>query len=176
MSTLDFESVVPDLVPRLFAAAMTLTRDPHEAEDLVQETLLRAYRAWHTFDGQHPKAWLLTILRNEHIDRLRKRQPSLLRQGTDVVELSDALGIVSESAETSLLSIETERLILELVVTLPDQQRAVLELVDVHGHTYQEAADSLGVPVGTVMSRLHRARRTIRHRLISAGVVLGGMG
>lgn len=159
--------VVPE-IPVLYRVALSLTGQPADAEDLVQDTLVRAYRAVDRFDGAHPRAWLLTIMRHTHLNRVRGRSAVLLRDG-EVAELSD-VRLVAPSAEDLVVSDVFEAVVVEALGALPDKHRAVVTLVDVEGLSYQEAADALGVPRGTIMSRLHRARARIRTRLTAAGL------
>lgn len=161
--------VVPH-VEVLYRVALSLTGQPADAEDLVQDTLVRAFRAVDRFDGAHPRAWLLTILRNAHLNRNRRRRPSLLRDGDTVEVTLDRLGPPAPAAEDVVISQEFEAVVADALALLPDKHRTVVTLVDIEGLTYQEAADVLGVPRGTVMSRLHRARTRIRARLDVAGV------
>ncbi len=158
----------------LYRVALSLTGQPADAEDLVQDTLIRAYRAIDRFDGQHPRAWLLTILRHTHLNRARSRRPDLLRDGDSVERTLEVTGPSSESAEDVVLSETFEAVVAEALAALPDKHRAVVTLVDIEGLTYQEAADALRVPRGTVMSRLHRARACIRGRLGAAELVPRG--
>lgn len=161
--------VIPELEV-LYGVAMRLTRDPHDAEDLVQDTLLRAYRALDRFDGRYPRAWLLTILRNTNINRVRKRKPDLLQDEQRTLGALPAQGADGRSgpAETALERIPDDTVV-DAVQRLSQDHRAVVALVDIDGLSYREAAEILGVPVGTVMSRLHRARRKLRTRLERAG-------
>jgi RNA polymerase sigma-70 factor (ECF subfamily) len=163
-----FERHVLPEVEVLLRVARSLTRNHAEAEDLVQDTLVRAFRSIERFDGRHPRAWLLTILRNAHINRNRRRRPELLRDPDLALERleSTASGDRAESAVDDAIDDE----ILRAVAELDEPFRRVLELVDVDGLTYAEAAEALGVPIGTVMSRLHRARSRIRDRLHRAGI------
>ena len=158
--------VVPE-IDVLLRVAYTLVPRPADAEDLVQDTLLRAFQAMDGFDGRHPRAWLLTIMRHTQINRTRRRRPELLDDpdrdqpvGSDAAVSPEAL-VVGEmfdgEVETALDS-------------LPTRLRQVVELVDVNGLSYAEAAEVMGVPGGTVMSRLHRARSRMRARLVAAGV------
>jgi RNA polymerase sigma-70 factor, ECF subfamily len=153
----------------LYRVARRMTRSPGEAEDLVQDALLRAYRGFDGFDGRYPRAWLLTILRNTHINRLRKRRPDLLDD--EVAQRVPAPGADGRQDGTSerALHDEFDPLVREALAGLSANHRAVIALVDLDGLSYQEAADVLGVPVGTVMSRLHRARRKVRAELERAG-------
>ena len=146
-----FEELVVPETDVLWRVALSITRNRADAEDVVQETLLRAFRSLGTFDGRYPRAWLLTILRNA--ERNRHLGP---RTESDEVEVS---------AEQH----EFTDFVAQAVEQLPDGFREVVELVDINGLSYQEAADVLGVPIGTVMSRLHRARRRLREALVPAG-------
>ncbi|MBW3641959.1 MAG: sigma-70 family RNA polymerase sigma factor [Actinobacteria bacterium] len=149
--------------------ALSLTRSTSDAEDLVQETMLRAFRAIDRFDGRHPRAWLLTILRNVHLNSIRRRRPDLLRDpDTDVGELDPT--VWASSAESVVID-QTFDGVVELAFrSLSGELREVVSLVDVQGMTYAEAAATMGTPVGKVMSRLHRARARIRVYLAEARV------
>ncbi len=163
-----FERHVLPEIEVLLRVANSLTHNYAEAEDLVQDTLIRAYRGIDGFDGRHPRAWLLTILRNTHINRNRRRRPVLLR---DPGLATDRLA--STAAEDRTDCIVDDQLDVEIVRALDaldEPFRRVVELVDIDGLTYVEAAGVLDVPVGTVMSRLHRARSRIRDRLDRAGL------
>ena len=156
--------VVPH-VKVLYRVALSLTGQPADAEDLVQDTLIRAFKAVERFDGAHPRAWLLTILRNAHVNRNRRRRPVLLRDGETAAVVMERLAATAPASEDVVISREFEAKVAQALAALPDKHRAVIALVDIDGLTYQEAADALGVPRGTVMSRLHRARARIRARL-----------
>jgi RNA polymerase sigma-70 factor (ECF subfamily) len=163
-----FERYVLPEIEVLLRVAYSLTRHHAEAEDLVQDTLVRAYRGIGGFDGRHPRAWLLTILRHTHINRNRRRRPELLRD-PDVA--TDRLAAAAAGDRTD--AIVDDALDAEIVCALDaldEPFRRVVELVDIDGLTYAEAAGVLDVPVGTVMSRLHRARSRIRDRLDRAGL------
>lgn len=163
-----FERCVLPEIEVLLRVARSLTRNSAEAEDLVQDTLLRAYRGIAGFDGRHPRAWLLTILRNTHINRNRRRRPELLRD-PDLFNERMAIGVSDEEVER----VVDDMLDAEIVGALDSLSppfRRVVELVDVDGLSYAEAASVLAVPTGTVMSRLHRARGRIRDRLDRAGL------
>jgi len=163
------EYVLPE-VDVLYRVALSLTGNHADAQDLVQDTLVRTYRAIGRFDGRHPRAWLLTILRNANLNRNRRRRADLVPHHDDVFnQLASPApggGDAGEAVTGSTFDAVVEASLGELSVKL----RRVVELVDIEGLTYQEAAETLGVPVGTVMSRLHRARRRLRARLIAAGV------
>ena len=162
------EHVLPELDVML-RVARRLTRDAHEAEDLVQDALARAYKALDRFDGRYPRAWLLTILRNTHYNRLRKRTPDLLDD--EVAQRLPDTGVDGRHDGTAerALHDDFDPLVRQALGNLSAKHRAVVALVDLDGLTYQEAADLLEVPVGTVMSRLHRARAKIRAELEAAG-------
>jgi len=162
--------VVPEL-DVLLRVALSITRQPADAEDLVQETLLRAYRSIEGFDGAHPRAWLLTILRNAEINRHRRRRPELLDDPDRAMDRLAAMATDERDGPEALVVGETfDTVVDEALRALPDRYRQLVLLVDVDGLTYAEAAQALGIPVGTVMSRLHRARGRIRTRLVAAGL------
>ncbi len=164
-----FEQYVLPEIEVLLRVANSLTRNHAEAEDLVQDSLLRAYRSIEGFDGRHPRAWLLTILRNTHINRNRRRRPELLR---DPDFENDRRGSLASNERTDAMvddAIDGE--IIAALHALDDPFRRVVELVDIDGLSYAEAAEVLDVPVGTIMSRLHRARSRIRDRLDRVGFV-----
>jgi len=158
-----FDQVVVPEIPVMWRAALALTGDPHEAEDLMQDTLLRAYRFVDGFDGRHPRAWLLTILRNTNVNRHRRRRPTLTTTG-DLPEPSSATP-ATDSAEDQASGGHLDARIEAALRRLSPKLGQVIKLVDVAGFTYDEAAAALGIPAGTVMSRLHRARRQIRAEL-----------
>jgi len=154
----------------MYRVARRLTRNGPDAEDLVQDALVRAYRAFGRFDGRYPRAWLLTILRNTHINQLRKRRPDLLED-----ELAQRLpargedGRLDGTADQAFRG-DLDPIVRDALASLSGNHRAVIALIDLDGLTYQETADFLGVPVGTVMSRLHRARKKVRTRLEANGI------
>ncbi len=161
--------VLPE-IEVLLRVAHTLTRNHPDAEDLVQDTLVRAYRAIDRFDGAHPRAWLLTILRNTQINRTRRRRPELLDDPARTLATIADTATDSRSAEVIVVGATFDAVVEDAFRNLPDDFRRAVELVDINGLTYAEAAEVMGVPVGTIMSRLHRARRRIRDRLANAGL------
>jgi RNA polymerase sigma-70 factor (ECF subfamily) len=161
--------VVPE-IPVMLRVARSLTSQQADAEDLVQDSLVRAYRAIDRFDGAHPRAWLLTIVRNTHRNRLRTRLPVLLDDGEDAAASLERRGRPAASAEDVVVDGEFEAAVSAALDALPRPFQDVVRLVDLEGLSYQQAADRLGVPRGTVMSRLHRARGRIRDALGAAGV------
>ncbi len=164
--------VVPE-IDVLLRVARTLVPRPADAEDLVQDTLLRAYRSIDSFDGRHARAWLLTIMRNTQINRTRRRRPELLDDPEAATERFDDEDERLRSPEAIVVGATFDAVVVDALDALPDRFRHVVELVDIDGLTYAEAAQAIGVPVGTVMSRLHRARTRIRSRLAAAGLAPG---
>ncbi len=162
--------VLPE-VDVLLRVAMSLTRRPADAEDLVQDTLVRAFQGIESFDGAHPRAWLLTILRNTHINRNRRRRPELLDDPDatfDRLAATESAG--TEAPETVVIGETFDAVVSDALAALPERFLRVVTLVDIDGLSYAEAAEVLGVPVGTVMSRLHRARTRMKQRLVAAGL------
>ncbi|MDH3753757.1 MAG: sigma-70 family RNA polymerase sigma factor [Acidimicrobiia bacterium] len=166
--------VVPEL-DVLYRVALSITRKPADAEDLVQDTLLRSYRAIERFDGRHPRAWLLTIMRNAQINRVRRKRPELLRDPDATMERVADTSTDAGDVEAIVVDSTFDATVEAAYNRLPDKFRRVVELVDLGGLSYQEAADTLDVPVGTIMSRLHRARSRIRNELEAAGVTPRGV-
>lgn len=163
--------VVPEL-ETLYRVAFAITKDRAEAEDLVQDTLVRAFRGLDGFDGEHPRAWLLTILRNTHVSRHRRRRPGLLDDPDRIEELVGPTSTESGpefDATAAVLDANVEKAFLSLTL----DQQAAIRLVDMGGLSYQEAADVLGVPIGTVMSRLHRGRKRIKRKVAGSGQFAG---
>ncbi len=159
-----FERYVVPEIPYLYDMARRLTGSATEAEDLVQDTLVRALGAIERFDGERPRPWLVTILRNTNINRVRRRRPEMA--DTD----PDTLVALDDSADEVAAPHELTDAVADLVPSLPASFRAVLDLVDGRGLSYAEAAATLHIPVGTVMSRLHRARRRLRAGLAERGL------
>ncbi len=167
-----FALYVQPHIPLLFATAYSLTRNNTDAEDLVQDTLLRAFRAIDRFDGRYPKAWLLTILRNTNINRGQKKKPYLFDDPNDPA----ADSIEEITPEDIIVEPVFETAVQQALDDLPIPFRAVVDLVDVNGLSYAEAASLLDIPVGTVMSRLHRGRARIRLRLAPETIRRGCSG
>jgi RNA polymerase sigma-70 factor (ECF subfamily) len=167
-----FEREVVPQLQGLYAAALRMTRDPADAEDLVQETTMRAYRGFAGFqEGTNLRAWLYRILTNSFINNYRKkqRQPVTVEGPDDVDEwyLFDKLGStnVEPSAETEVLDRIPDADVKAALEALPEQFRMAVLLADVEGFSYKEIAEILDVPIGTVMSRLHRGRRSLERAL-----------
>jgi RNA polymerase sigma-70 factor (ECF subfamily) len=167
----DFEAQAIPLLDDMFAAAMRLCRNPADAQDLVQDSMVRAYAAWDRFEhGSNCRAWLLRILTNGYINgyrRGRSHKKFASRPGDEPVELlygSERYHAAAdpEGALTApLLSDEVTRALAEL----PEDYRLVVVLADLEGLSYKAIATLVGCPVGTVMSRLFRARRQLEARL-----------
>ncbi|MCG6921726.1 MAG: sigma-70 family RNA polymerase sigma factor [Acidobacteria bacterium] len=154
-----FEAEVLPQLRALFGMAYRLTGNAHDAEDLVQETMLRAYRAFDRFrPGTNARAWLFTILHRLRTDLLRHRG-----RRPETVELVDDGPPVAPAHEAALTSGHEE--ITRALEGLPEVFRAAVVLRDIEEFTYAEIAEVLGVPVGTVMSRIHRGRALLRHAL-----------
>jgi RNA polymerase sigma-70 factor (ECF subfamily) len=177
-----FTEQAMEFMPSLYAAALRMTRNPADAEDLVQETYLKAYRAWHTFQqGTNLKAWLYRILTNTFINsyRSKKRRPELSE--LDEVEdlyLYRRLGgleaaAAGRSAEDEVMDLFTDDDVKKAIEALPEQFRLAVLLADVEGFSYKEIAEILGIPIGTVMSRLHRGRKGLQKALVDFGAQRG---
>jgi len=160
--------VVPE-IDVLVRVAYTLVRRRADAEDLVQDTLVRAFQGIDSFDGRHPRAWLLTIMRNAEINRTRRRRPDLLDDPDATMDIRESEHD-DASPEALVVGAGFDAVVADALDALPGRFRQVVELVDIAGLTYAEAAEALGIPPGTVMSRLHRARTRIRDRLAAAGL------
>ena len=168
----NFERDAMEFAPQLYSAALRMTRNPADAEDVVQETYLKAYRAYGTFqEGTNLKAWLYRILTNTYINKYRKaqRRPSEVELG----ELQD-LYLFKRLGEPSGASMSAEETVLDSIVdvdvkqaleSLPEHFRMPVLLADVEGFSYKEIAEILDIPIGTVMSRLHRGRKALQKKL-----------
>ena len=177
------ERFARDVVPvigQLYPAALRMTRNPADAEDLVQETLTKAYAAFHQFTpGTNLRAWLHRILSNTFINNYRrKRREPVTDLGVDLADdwqaSGDPLLPPSRSAEVEALDRLADSEILQALRDLPAEFRVPIYLADIEGYPYKEIAMIMGIPLGTVMSRLHRGRGKLRRQL--AAHVPGALG
>ena len=178
----NFEQDAMQYARQLYSAAMRMTRNPSDAEDLVQETFLKAYRAYHTFEeGTNLKAWLYRILTNTYINKYRKdtRRPSEVDLGS-VEDLylyrnigSEESAEAARTTEDRVLDGLVEADIKKAVEDLPENFRLPVLLADLEGFSYKEIADILDIPIGTVMSRLHRGRKAMQKSLWEYAVKRG---
>jgi RNA polymerase sigma-70 factor, ECF subfamily len=175
-----FERDVMPLLNGLYSSALRMTRNPTDAEDLVQETVLRAYRGFAGFqEGTNLKAWLYRILTNSFINTYRKKQrePVTVEGPDDIDEwyLYDRLGArsVEPSAESEVLEQLPDEDVQRALETLPEGFRMAVLLADVQGFSYKEIAEMLAIPIGTVMSRLHRGRKALEKALWDTAVERG---
>lgn len=178
----DFADDAMPFMNQLYATAMRMTRNPADAEDLVQETYLRGYRGYERFEaGTNLRAWLFRILTNTYINSYRKKQRR--PKETDFEDVEDLYlyrrigsgdaASLGQSAEDVLLEGLTEAEIKEAVENLPEQYRLAVLLADVEGFAYKEIAEILDVPIGTVMSRIHRGRNRLQKALYEFGRARG---
>jgi RNA polymerase sigma-70 factor (ECF subfamily) len=169
-----FADQAMEYAPQLFSAAMRMTRNRADAEDLVQETYLKGFRSFHTFtEGTNLRAWLFRILTNTYINRYRAKQRR--PDETDLADVEDLylyhrLGTLDDasrgrSAEESLMEILPDDEVKAALEGLPDNFRLPVVLADVEGFSYKEIAEMLEIPIGTVMSRLHRGRKAMQKAL-----------
>jgi|TARA_A100001037_G_scaffold184095_1_gene164945 RNA polymerase sigma-70 factor (ECF subfamily) len=171
----EFETMAMPFMDQLYSHALRLTKNSSDAEDLVQETYLKGYRAFSSFkEGTNLRAWLFRILTNSFINNYRKKQRGFEEEDFDEVDdlyLHRRLGSIQNStlgmsAEDMLFERLTEDEIKDAVENLPTQYREVVLLADVQGFSYKEIAEILEVPDGTVMSRLHRGRAKLQKDLL----------
>lgn len=170
----DFEKTALPQLDAMYGAALRLTRNPAEAEDLVQDAYVRAYRFWHTFKtGTSIKAWMFTILRNTFINRYHRSN----RRRSAQHDLEAQLGSLGSEAavghptakvpgpEAATAQRFTRERIMAALDTIPEDYRTAVMLADLEGLAYKEIAEVMDCPIGTVMSRIYRGRRLL-HKLL----------
>jgi RNA polymerase sigma-70 factor (ECF subfamily) len=169
-----FAEQAMEYAPQLYSAALRMTRNQADAEDLVQETYLRAFRSFDTFtQGTNLRAWLFRILTNAYINRYRAKQRRPIETDLDDVEdlyLYRRIGAMetaaaSQSAEDQFMDLFTDEAVKQALEDLPENFRLPVLLADVQGFAYKEIAEMLDIPIGTVMSRLHRGRKAMQRAL-----------
>ena len=169
----DFAEQAMQYAPQLYSAALRMTRNRADAEDLVQEAYLKGFRSFHTFTEGNLRAWLFRILTNTYINKYRAKQRRPTESDLGDVEelyLYRRLGTledpsVGRSAEESLMAMLADDEVKRALEELPENFRLPVLLADVEGFSYKEIAEMLDIPIGTVMSRLHRGRKQMQKLL-----------
>jgi RNA polymerase sigma-70 factor (ECF subfamily) len=163
-----FRALVPPLIDDAYTLAKWICRDPADAEDIVQEAALRALRALETTSVERPKAWFLAIVRNAAITWMARNRPkdvSYAGDAADLDALDPRLGEAAPDPEAALIALEDGERLRQAIAALPAALRETLVMRDVHGLSYRDIAEAIGAPVGTVMSRLARARGALAKML-----------
>jgi RNA polymerase sigma-70 factor, ECF subfamily len=160
-----FEREAERVYPSVYGTALRLTRSRDEAEDLVQEAVVRAYEAYERFDGANFKAWMLRILTNLYINRYRARQRNAPAASLEEDGAYEPVADARETPDRLLFDEALDDEIEEALARVPEEFRMAVILSDIEGMSYQEVADAVGVPIGTVRSRLARGRAILRREL-----------
>lgn len=175
-----FERDTMPLLDQLYGAALRMTRNPADAEDLVQETYIKAFQGFRSYKpGTNLKAWLYRILTNAYINNYRKAQRRPAEYATDditdsqIAETASHTSIGLRSAEVEALEKLPDEEIRDALMSLKEDYRMVVYYADVEGLPYKEIAEIMGTPIGTVMSRLHRGRKQLRDALHNVAVERG---
>lgn len=175
-----FERDAMPLLDQLYGAALRMTRNPADAEDLVQETYIKAFQGFRSYkSGTNLKAWLYRILTNAYINNYRKAQRRPAEYATDditdsqIAETASHTSIGLRSAEVEALEKLPDEEIRDALMSLKEDYRMVVYYADVEGLPYKEIAEIMGTPIGTVMSRLHRGRKQLRDALHNVAVKRG---
>ena len=163
-----FRAIVPPLIDDAYTLAKWLCRDSADAEDIVQEAALRALKALETTSVERPKAWFLAIVRNAAITWMARNRPKDIAYAGDAADLDaldPRLGEAAPDPEAALIALEDGEGLRRAIAALPAPLRETLVLRDVNGLSYRDIAEATGAPIGTVMSRLARARSALAKRL-----------
>jgi RNA polymerase sigma-70 factor (ECF subfamily) len=176
------EAAALEHIDALYRTALRMTRNESDAEDLVQEAYLRAFRSLHQFtEGTNLRAWLFRILTNTYINDYRRRQRRPTSSSLDDIEefylydhlIDSGVQPTSERPEDIVMTKLSVSSVIDAIESLPEEFRQVVLLADVEGFAYREIAEIVDIPVGTVMSRLYRARRRLQRLLYDAAVESG---
>jgi len=174
-----FEREAIPWIDDVYRFALSLTRDEADADDVVQDTFFRAFRSWHTYlPGSDCRRWLFTICRNVFLRSRERSRPTVELETADVEGVSDFsyFGSVSETPDDMLSRLDLAPAIDHALANVPEPFRSTLIIVDVEDQSYESAAEALGVPIGTVRSRLFRGRRLMQEHLLSVATDAGLRG
>ncbi len=160
-----FERKAEEIFPALFGTALRLTRDREDAQDLVQEAMIRAYEAFDRFDGRNFKAWMLRIMTNLYINRYRQRQREAPQTSIDEETAFEPVAEEGQIPDRQLFDQLVGAEVEEALLKVPPDFRTAVLLSDVEGLSYEEIAEATNVPIGTVRSRLARGRAILRREL-----------
>ena len=175
-----FEQEAIPWIDDVYRFALSLTRDEADADDVVQDTFFRAFRSWHTYlPGSDCRRWLFTICRNVFLRSRERSRPTVELEATDIdasVNDFSFIGSVNETPEDMLSRLDVGPAIDHALANVPEPFRSTLIIVDVEDQSYESAAETLGVPIGTVRSRLFRGRRLMQEHLITVATDAGLRG